>query len=369
MRITFLLPCYTWTPAGGPRVIYEYANRLANRGHEVTVVQPLHLKYVPSEQPTLRAKLRGMLYSARGWATNPSLGWLSVDKKVRTLFVPNSDCSHIPDADAIFATSWHTVRSVLECPETKGEKCYLIQHYEVWAGSSDLVDATWRAPLHKVVIARWLMDKGAELGCGDMTYIPNAMNHDIYRLTQPFENRRRRVAMMFSTMQFKGSRDGIKALEIAKRRFPDLEAVFFSTSRRQPWVPEWVEYHRNPEQNFIVNEIFGRSSIFVSPSLAEGWPLPPAEAAACGCAVVSTGNGGVREYIDHGVSGLLSPPGDPESLAENICLLLENESLRLRLAKTGNMVVSRLNWDRSVDLFEEFVERVCSPESALSRSL
>jgi len=348
-------------------VVYEYANRLVNRGHQVTVVHPLHLKYVPRERLDLRGKLRRLVYSAQGWLSKPSLDWLPVDEKVESLFVPSSDSIHIPDGDAIFATSWHTVRSVLECPKAKGEKCYLIQHYEVWQGSKDLVDATWRAPLKKVVIAKWLMEKGAELGCRDMTYIPNAMNHEIYRVTRPIEKRRRRVAMMFSTMQFKGSRDGIKALEIAKRRFPDLEAVFFSTSRRQPWVPEWVEYYRNPEQDFIVNEIFGQSSVFLSPSLAEGWPLPPAEAAACGCAIVSTSNGGVREYIEHGATGLLSPPEDPDALAENICLLLENENLRVRLAKMGNQVVSRLNWDRSVDMFVEFIERVCNPQSEYAR--
>jgi len=48
-------------------------------------------------------------------------------------------------------------------------------------------------------------------------------------------------------------------------------------------------------------------------------------------------------------------------------LLLENENLRVRLAKMGNQVVSRLNWDRSVDMFVEFIERVCNPQSEYAR--
>ena len=276
------------------------------------------------------------------------------------LFVKSSNSRHIPDGDAIFATAWHTVASVLRYPSAKGKKCYLIQHYEVWQGPKDLVNATWRSPLHKVVIAKWLRELGEQLGCQDIVYIPNAINHETHRLTRPIEDRPRQVAMMFSTEQFKGSSDGIRALEIAKRRFPDLKAVFFSTSRAQPCIPGWVEYYRNPPQDFIVNGIFSRSSIFLCPSLSEGWGLPPAEAAACGCAVVSTDNGGVREYLQHGVTGLLSPPGDPESLAENVCLLLENESLRVQLAKACNSFVSRLSWERSADLLEYFIEGVMS---------
>lgn len=40
MRITFILPDVTPIPNGGVKVVYEYANHLAARGHTVTVVHP-----------------------------------------------------------------------------------------------------------------------------------------------------------------------------------------------------------------------------------------------------------------------------------------------------------------------------------------
>ena len=363
MRITFLLPSYVWAPSGGPRVVYEYANRLGSRGHQVTVVHPRRLKYPPPERLTAYQWARRKGMGVRELLTRPTIYWQPIKSTVKLVFVSTSDSRCIPDGDAIFATAWHTVASVLECPPTKGEKCYLIQGYEVWQGPKDLVDATWRSPLHKVVIAKWLRELGEELGCRDMAYIPNAINHEIYRLTRPIEVRPRQVAMMFSRAQIKGSAHGIRALEIVKRRFPDVKAVFVSTSRAHPSIPEWVEYYRNPPQDVIVNGILSRSSIFLCPSLSEGWGLPPAEAAACGCAIVSTDNGGVREYIQHGVTGLLSPPGDPESLAENLCLLLQNESLRVQLAKACNSFVSRLSWDRSADLLEDFIKGVMNGQT------
>ena len=272
------------------------------------------------------------------------------------LFTPSSDPRNIPDGDAIFSTAWHTVDSVLKCPPEKGEKCYFIQHYEVWQGPKDLVDATWRAPLHKVVIAKWLMEKGEELGASDLTYIPNSINHEIYHLTRPIEARPKQVAMMYSREEFKGSTYGIQALEIVKRKLPDLKVVFFSTSRAEASIPGWIEYHRSPPLKFMVDEIYGGSSIFLSPSLAEGWPLPPAEAAACGCAIVSANNGGVREYVEHEVTGLLSPVKDADSLAANIIRLFEDDRLRIALATACNQRISSLNWERSTDKLELFLK-------------
>lgn len=356
MRVTFLMPCYPRGPMGGFRVVYEYANMLAGRGHEVAVVHPRHLRYaVLPERLTLRNRLLMARRSITERMKTPSVEWQPIDKRVRLLFVANSDPCHIPDGDALFATSWHTVRSVLESPREKGEKCYLIQGYETWDGHKELVDATWRSNLRKVVIAKWLVALGKELGCADLTYIPNAIDNDRYRLTRPIEGRSRQVAMLFSSTPIKGSAEGIEALRIARERYPDLKAVFFGTSRHQSWIPEWVTYHRDPPQDFIVNEIYNKSCVFLAPSWTEGSPLPPAEAARCGCAIAATDIGGFREYIQHGVTGLLSPCKDPQALAENLCLLLEDEDLRVRLAKACHGVISSLNWESSTDLLERFL--------------
>jgi glycosyltransferase involved in cell wall biosynthesis len=291
--------------------------------------------------------------------------WQAVDSRVRVLFVPDSSSCHIPDGDAIFATGWHTVESVLKCSGSKGEKCYLIQGYEVWQGPKDLVDATWRAPLHKVVIAKWLLALGADLGCTELTYIPNAVNHERYRLVHPIEGRGRQVAMLFAPGRIKGAAEGIEALKIAKTRYPDLKAVFFSASRRLPIVPDWVDFYRNPAQEFIINEIYNKSQIFLAPSWTEGSPLPPAEAACCGCALVTTDIDGFREYIEDGVTGLMSPAKDSARLAENLCTVLGNDELRQRLATAANKAIMRFDWEQSTDLLERFLMHLTPAELSL----
>jgi len=356
MRFTFLMPCYMWGPSGGYRVVYEYANRLIARGHRVFVVHPRVLKFAPpAGSKTLRARLRIAKTRVIELVLTPSVDWHPIDPRVEMLFVPSSEPRFVPDADVIFATAWHTVQSVLQCGPEKGEKCYLIQHHETFLGPPDLVDATWRLPIHKVVVSKWLVEIGRGLGVSEVNHIPNGIDHARYSLKQPIPRRHPRIAMMVSSIPFKGSRTGIEALQAAKRRYPNLAAVLFGKERHKGWIPDWVEYHRDPAQHFLVDEIYNKSSIFLSPSLAEGFALPPAEAAACGCAIVATDSGGIRDYIEDGVNGLLSPPGDAAALAANLCRVLGDDDLRTRLAMAANASVKRLDWERSTDLIEKFV--------------
>jgi glycosyltransferase involved in cell wall biosynthesis len=362
MRISFLLPSWPSAPSGGAKVVYEYANRLVRRGHTVAIVHPLYLNYRPPEPITTRQLIRSQLTRVRGLFSHPSIRWHPIDQRVTMLLVPNSHEKHIPDADVLFATGWDTVASIQKCGSRKGTHCYLIQGYETWRGNKDMVDATWRLPIDKIVIARWLKELGEQLGSDRLTYIPNAIDHSQYHITKSIQNRPRRVAMAFSRSKVKASEDGIRALVRAKEKFSDLEAVFFSTDRPDSSIPKWIEFNRNPPQNFIVSQILNASSIFLNPSLSEGWSLPATEAAACGCAIVSTDNGGIREYVEHDVSGLLSPPKDAEALTHNLCQLLEDDQARIRIAKAGGSAVRQLCWDRSVDLLEAFCLRVSGLE-------
>ena len=363
MRITFLLPGLSRRPIGGFRVVYEYANHLAGRGHEVTVVHPRRLpNYPPSPGHDLYGWLRRKGAWLRDYLLPAKIGWQPIDGRVKMVFVPEPSARYFPDVDAIFATSWATAECITQFPASKGEKFYLIQHYETWDGPKERVDATWRAPLHKVVISRWLYELGGSLGGGDMACIPNGFRLTRYRVLSPISARPKRVAMLLSHHKWKGSDDGLRALSVVKERHQDLQAALFGVSKPPPGVPSWAKYYRNPSQEFLIRDIYNGSGVFVCPSWTEGFPLPPAEAMACGCALVSTSCGGISEYAEHSVTALLSPPRDPEALAANLLRVLADDDLRIRLALEGHKRIQAFTWERSTNLLEEFIR------SRLSRS-
>jgi glycosyltransferase involved in cell wall biosynthesis len=300
----------------------------------------------------------------------PNIEWHKIDPKVQITFVPTSQPTFIPDGDILFATSWHTVPSVLNCPDSKGVKCYFIQSYEVWQGPRAVVDATWKAPLRKVAISKSLVEIGKGLGCTNITYIPNGIDQDRYRLVRAIEGRERIVAMMCSPTPLKGSIDGVQAMEMARARFPEVKFICFGISARPRWCPNWIEYHHNPSQDFLIEEIYNKAAVLISSSWTEGFALPPAEAAACGCAIVATDSGGIRDFIEDGVTGLLSPPKNPAALAENLCLVLGDEALRVRLAEAANTRIKGFNWEHSNELMEFFIRQVAkSPQERMREEI
>lgn len=164
--------------------------------------------------------------------------------------------------------------------------------------------------------------------------------------------------MLYSAIPIKGAADGLEALGIVRNRYPDIKVVLFGVAGRPADLPDWVEYHSDPPQDYLIDEIYNKSMIYLAPSWIEGSSLPPVEAACCGCAIVATDIGGFSEHIDNEVSGLLSPIKDPAGLAKNILRLLDDDSMRVRMAHRAKGAVSNLTWDRSVDLMEDFLSGV-----------
>ena len=367
MKITFIPHGYHPKPVGGLMVVYEYANQLAARGHDVTVVHPDQLpNLISGPRARLKLWMGGRKKQPRYSTMIPQVDWHQIDSRVKMLRVSEPKPSYIPDGDAVVATFWATAEYAIGFPQEKGEKFYLVQDYGLWAGPKARVDATWRSSLRKIVISRWLYETGIKMGvpANKMIYIPNAIDHRTFRLMHPVTDRPQRIAMVFHTVPWKGAEDGIRALELVRKQFPKLQAVLFGIFPRPTSLPDWIEYSYDPSQEELVGSIYNGSSIYVCPSWLEGFGLPPAEAMACGCAVISTDNGGVRDFAENEVTALLSPPKNPTALAVNIVRLLNDDNTRIKLAKAGHERIQGFSWEQSTNLLEQvLMERMRQPNS------
>jgi glycosyltransferase involved in cell wall biosynthesis len=88
-----------------------------------------------------------------------------------------------------------------------------------------------------------------------------------------------------------------------------------------------------------VSRILAATDVFAMPSHEEPFGLVYAEAMAMKRPVVALDNGGTPEVVDHGKSGLLSPPGDLEALAGNLLALLRDPARRARMGEYGRQQV------------------------------
>jgi len=357
LRITFVLPQLRSRPIGGFRVIYEYASHLSARGHRVSLVHPTRLPHAGRAHRLIRrSEWRQRLTRSRGAGAIP---WFEFAPTTDIRVVKRLTPQALPDADVLFATSWRTAQCVDAAAPAKGSKLYFIQHHETWDGAQDAVDATWRLPMHKVVISKWLAQIAASMGESERTtYIPNGMDFEQFALRTPYALREpHRVGMLTSAKAWKGTPDGIAALEQVRERIPNLQVTLFGTGGRPPQAPVWMEYRENVTGEAL-RDLYNKLAVFLHPSWAEGWPLPPAEAMACGCALVATDNPGVLDYITHEQTAIVAPRRDPDALAGALIRVLEDRVLRESIAVAGHDSIRRYTWQRATDALEGLLRTV-----------
>ena len=343
MKIMFLTPHINIS--GGVKIILGYADRLAKRGHKVTVVCP--------QSTFVKKKIKGMfvIYPKRFLMNfvNFKPSWIKVAAEIK--YVPSYDERFIPDADIVVATAWHTAQYVIDYSLKKGRKFYLIQHYEsLYHGERDKVDKTYSYPFKKVVVSTWLKKILREKFDSDAELILNPIDLDLFNLTRSNYNKNKRICMLHHKFEWKGISDGIEAFKIAKQKYPNTQLVMFGCHKKN--IDTDCEYYYRPIRNKL-NEIYNSCDIFLSPSWAEGFGLPSAEAMACKCALVTTDNGGSQDYAIHKKTAMVSPPKSPQALAENLIRLLEDENFMKMIAQNGYEHIKQFTWDKAVDKMEK----------------
>lgn len=104
--------------------------------------------------------------------------------------------------------------------------------------------------------------------------------------------------------------------------------------------------------------LYSAASLFVYPSLYEGFGLPVLEAMACGTPVVASSQSALLEVV--GEAGLLVDPGDVEAMAAAMTRVLTNTTLGLHLAQAGQVRAACFTWPgmatKLLSLYQQIIE-------------
>ena len=108
-------------------------------------------------------------------------------------------------------------------------------------------------------------------------------------------------------------------------------------------------------------KLYRVADIAVYPSLYEPFGIVALEAMAARVPVVVTDVGGLREVVDHGVTGLSTWAENPDSLAWAVLRILKNPySAKMMVENAYRKVVKQFNWGRIAALTAGVYERVWS---------
>jgi glycosyltransferase involved in cell wall biosynthesis len=323
--------------------MYEFANRFHALGHHVEIVHSLKRPFKKMKSPLWWKRFVFFLQGA----SRPN--WFQLHPEIKSSIVNEISNEFLPDADIVFSTWWQMTYAIHQLAASKGKLVNLIQDYEIWGGQEEKVLACYQLPIHHAVIAKYLETLVSSHANKPATYFPLAIDNTKFHLINPIASRNpQSIIALYSEEKRKGTLYLLAAIENLKTSFPDLQVSLFGVYKRPTNLPIWINYYQRPSN---LADLYNQHAIFLSASLGEGWALPPAEAMACGCAVVCTNIGGHADYAIQNKTALLIPPGESASIQLALNSLLTNDALRQSLAAEGNSyLLNHFNWENSVSV-------------------
>lgn len=354
-KINFVLPANYNRAVGGFKIVYQYANELVHRGNEVSITFLFNMRgksfILTGFEKTINSKLLKYVQHKN------EVTWFNLDKKIK-IYYDLTRPQDFPDADVVIATAAPTTHIVSKLSESKGKKYYFIQNFETWfyKGSTERVNETYRLGMTNIVISHELRDKVYNATNKEPEYLPNFYNHEEFFLENPIAQRKNTVSLINHIHDVKRTKLGLEILAEVKKEIPDLTVELFGAYKPITELESYVNFTFNANSKQLRKDIYGKSKIYLLPSVLEGWVLTGMEAMASGATVISSRIGGITDYANDDNSILITPD-DKESFVTEIVRILKNDSLRIKLAERALNDVQQYEIGYSTDRLEELFLR------------
>jgi glycosyltransferase involved in cell wall biosynthesis len=382
---TFVLPGFNLTPPGGYMVVFELSKLLSERGYTVLIIFLKRMNknlYNIEKNRKILGKILNTPFKFRiyDYVQNTTLSRFLINivkkypscLKIMTIKLTSDSNSHetgtffsefnfdnldflvrkgIPDrlqTRRIFATAWETSYFVDRFQGCK-LKYYLIQNDEdnpSFSGQlKDLARKSYDLDLKKIVINGHLQER---FSAENPIKITVAAHVDGKVLHKPDERNNKVILMQIRDGYDKGAEYAIEAARLIKANRPDIDILSFGNYKQN--LPSFIT-HLGYVSDARYIELFNLASIFVLPSIVEGFATPVLEAMSCGCVPVATKCGGPENFVQHNINGMLVSTKSPHDIADTVIWLLENENLRIEMAYNAIETSKNFSKERMLEKF------------------
>jgi glycosyltransferase involved in cell wall biosynthesis len=245
------------------------------------------------------------------------------------------------------ATFWRTAFTVAEATKGKGNGLYLVQDKETSYTSqpamSEVVMKTYALPLQKITTSRWV-----EKNLPDVIHIGIGIS-SLYKHSDGKANRNSQPLGIARRQALKGFSELMEVARYLHKEGKTL-STFGLDQKLVAFTP--VQHFSRPDDR-SVRAMYNTFGCFVSTSRHEGFSLPPLEAMACRCPVVTSHADGNEEYCEDGVNCLMG--NNPREIADHVLRVLRDKELAQALSKRALEVPRRYSWDKVIDSLEKLM--------------
>jgi glycosyltransferase involved in cell wall biosynthesis len=329
-----------WTKiCGGSKIILEYANRLSQRGHKITIV-------TYDEKPT----------------------WFALEEKIEFIQARKEQTleENIPECDIVVATSWKNIFATLKAdcaPAVFFEQggSHIFGTETLSERKSEIVKQRMSEPSYIYTVSSYAKECLKKYYQRDAFVVLNAVDESIFYPRETMEQLNDRIIITTigpEEFEFKRIDNVIKAITELKKQYPNIQFKWISQTQPKMHSERAIV---NPSQKEIGN-ILRNTDIYICASDYESFCLPALEAMTCGATVVTTDNGGIVDFIINKENGLVIEKNSVQDIIAKIRFLIENPEERIRLATNGLKTAQKMSWNSSVKRLEGYYQEIAQHE-------
>jgi len=166
----------------------------------------------------------------------------------------------------------------------------------------------------------------------------------------------------------------VRAFSEVQRTYPDARLDLVGDGPCEAQIRALAHELKLTNVNFAgvasrdqIGRFYDAADIFINASVLDNMPVSILEAFASGMPVVTTAPEGMKFLVEHERTGLLSPPGAWQALAENVIRLLRDDGLASRLACNAFQEMQRYCWPAVKKQWLEIYRSLAQPSAGSAR--
>ncbi|MEM0203267.1 MAG: glycosyltransferase family 4 protein [Archaeoglobaceae archaeon] len=364
---------------GAGRVAYFLSRELAKKGHEVHVFVPSLENLIENQKNLVAHFYKSLLKISHFGYISPKLLFdpLNYDLDVihlhwDTPISATAALRYVNKRGKPFVVTWHG-----DWIERYGN---LVRKIGVWLANKYLVDKLLSKAdviitpsMHYVEESKFLRNFREKV-----VEIPNGIDLEAFNIPHSkyeareilgLDKEKKLVLFLSQLYDLKGPHILLRAIPKIVERHEDAFFVFagggnvkkYETLAKELGVDKFVKFTDYIEER--LKPLYYKSAdVFVLPSIEtfEVFPLVLLEASAVGLPMVVSDLRTFRCIIEEGYNGIFTKRGDPESLANAITYLLENEEVREKMGRNAKEKARQYSWDKIAEKYEEVYKKVLS---------
>jgi glycosyltransferase involved in cell wall biosynthesis len=362
LKINYVM--YSTTRTGGTRTLLNFANELAKMGHDVSITTPHYDSWfqLDSGVRIITKKTSVDKYLLYGRLIINKRNYISAHNsylyKLMNM-IPKVDINVATFSPTAYITSWKSIDGSVPF--------YHMQHFETLMTQDPMMKKfildTYFLPIHKIANSIWLQEKLFRLTGIKYPIVNPAVEHNVFfphygeNAIDDGSNVVHIVAL--GKGGWKNAKAIYDAVELVRKQVKNRKIVlhYFGNEPLNsiPFDGSSTVFHKDLTDEQLA-ELYSNSKIQITFSTAESFPLPPLEAMACGCAVITTPYG-VEDYVVNGENALLTQPDDIDMLVSNINLLIEDDFLCEKLEKNGLKTAQRFKYSEQAKVLEREIRK------------